>query len=359
MNKKKPKKKIALIIILCTIIVLVGAWGTFSIITYDNNINQRFETPEALKLQLGDFDGLKCKKYQFPSNKGQMLAASLYSRGENQHGIIIIAHGFGGGQNSYMDCANYFAQHGYYVFSYDATGNDDSEGKGVGGFPQGAVDLDYAISFVEESGNFPDLPIGLFGHSWGGYSVCSVLKFHPDVKAVVECCGCNRSSDLFEAGGKYEAGDIIYSMMPFIKTHEWVKYGKYALNTAMDGFEASDASVMVVHSTDDDVVPIQYGYDLYYKKYKDNSRFTFLRFDDKGHNEFFVDNDNNYMDEFNAQLDKWRETLDYDYKAEKNKERFIKDKAEYITAHLDRERWSNRLDRKLFKKFVEFFDNHM
>ena len=59
-----------------------------------------------------------------------------------------------------MDCANYFAQHGYYVFAYDATGNDDSEGEGVGGFPQGVVDLDHAISFVEKSGNFPDLPIG-------------------------------------------------------------------------------------------------------------------------------------------------------------------------------------------------------
>ena len=65
-----------------------------------------------------------------------------------------MAHGLGGGgHNSYMDCANYFARHGYYVFAYDATGNDESEGEGVGGLPQGVIDLDYAISFVEQSGN--------------------------------------------------------------------------------------------------------------------------------------------------------------------------------------------------------------
>ncbi|GFI19069.1 hypothetical protein IMSAGC009_04249 [Lachnospiraceae bacterium] len=98
--------------------------------------------------------------------------------------LSVMAHVFGGGgHNSYMDCVNYFACHGYYVFSYDATGNDESEGEGVGGLPQGVIDLDYAITFVEESGKFPSLPIVLFGHSWGGYSVSSVLTYPPRSKS--------------------------------------------------------------------------------------------------------------------------------------------------------------------------------
>ncbi|WP_029409348.1 alpha/beta hydrolase, partial [Treponema pedis] len=107
-----------------------------------------------------DFEGLQRTKYEFSSDKGQMLTGYMYSAGDNQCGIIVIAHGFGGGgHNSYMDCANYFARHGYYVFAYDATGNDESEGAGVGGIPQGVIDLDYAISFLEKSGKFPALPI--------------------------------------------------------------------------------------------------------------------------------------------------------------------------------------------------------
>lgn len=87
---------------------------------------------------------------------------SLYSAGENQKGIIILVHGFGGGgHNSYMDCINYFVKNGYYVFVYDATGNDESEGEGVGGFFQGVIDLNYAISFVEDSKTLLNLPIGL------------------------------------------------------------------------------------------------------------------------------------------------------------------------------------------------------
>ena len=357
MKKKTAKKKIILIILSCVIILAVGGWGMFCIKIYDENFNVRGDSYEPMMLRLEDFSGLTCKESAFPSDHGQMLAGYLYSAGKDQKGIVVIAHGFGGGgHNSYMDAANYFAQRGWYVFAYDATGTDQSEGDGVGGVPQGVIDLDHAISFVEAEDDLSGLPVVLFGHSWGAYSACSVLTYHPEVKAVIECSGFNSSSDMFESGGKSQAGGLIYAMTPFVKIYEGVKYGKYAKNTAMDGFAASDASVMVVHSADDNVIEIGYGYDKYYKKYKDDPRFTFVRFEDRGHNDILNDPKDTYTDAFNAEFDQWLETLDYDYNAEENKERFIADKAEYITKNLDHARWSSRLDEDLFASFLEFYD---
>lgn len=167
-------------------------------------------------LRLEDFDGLQRKKYEFTSNNGQKLTGYMYSFGDKQHGIVVLAHGFGGGgHNSYMDCADFFARNGYYVFAYDATGNDESEREGVGGLPQGVIDLDHAISFVEDNDDFPQLPIVLFGHSLGGYSVSSVLTYHPEVKAVISCSGFNSSLDMFEAEGKNQIGSAISLIMPF------------------------------------------------------------------------------------------------------------------------------------------------
>ena len=352
-----------------------------TVVIYHDNFDKRFESYEPYVFQVSDFDGLERTKYEFASDKGQMLTGYLYQNmqkrennddtaaldtaagrkkeDEAPRGIIIIAHGFGAGHNSYMDCADYFARNGYLVFAYDATGNDESEGLGqgnsLGGIPQGVIDLEHAISFVEESGNFPDLPIALFGHSWGGYSACAVLRYHPEVKAVIECCGCNSSADMFEAGGKDQAGTLIYAMVPFVKLHERIKYGKYASHTAMDGFDASEAAVMVVHSEDDGVIPIEYGLDLYYGKYKDDSRFVFMRLEDKGHN--YVFNERTYTDEFNAGFNEWRETLDYDPAVEKD--RFAADKAEYIHQNLDGEKWSHRLDEEMFEKFLRFYDENM
>ena len=357
MKKKTKKKKVILTILVCVIILAIGAWGMFCVRIYDENFNVRGDSYEPLMLRLEDFSGLKCTECTFPSDHGQMLAGYLYSAGEEQKGIVVIAHGFGGGgHNSYMDAANYFAHHGWYVFAYDATGTDKSEGDGVGGVPQGVIDLDHAISFVEAEDDLSDLPIVLFGHSWGAYCACSVLNNHPEAKAVIECSGFNSSSDMFESGGKSQAGELIYAMTPFVKIYERVKYGKYAQNTAMDGFAAADASVMVVHSADDNVIEIGYGYDKYYKKYKDDPRFTFVRFDDRGHNDILNDPEDTYTDEFNAAFDQWLETLDYDYKAEENKDRFIAEKAEYITKNLDHARWSSRLDEDLFASFLSFYD---
>ena len=358
--KKHHSKKRILVIVSCILVLVICAWWAFSVIMYNSFFNKRFESYEPKMFYVQDFSGLQRTKYVFPSDQGQMLTGYLYSTGGEAYGILILAHGIGGGgHNSYMDCINFFAQHGYDVFAYDATANDESEGEGVGGFPQVVVDLDYAVSFVEQSGNFPDLPIGLFGHSWGAYSACSVLTYHPEVKAVIACSGCNQSSDIVEYAGKEMSGSIIYTMMPFMKLHEWVKYGQYATNTAMDGFEASAASVMIVQSADDQVVPPCYGYDLYYDKYQNDPRFRFLLFEDRGHNNIFIAPTDTYADEFNEAFSKWLETLGYDYQAEENEDRFLAEKADYLHQHLDRARWSNRLDEELFAQFVDFYDQNM
>ena len=361
-GKKAVSKKKILLIVLCSLIVLfiAGIWY-LSVTIYNENFNLRFESDEALMFKLSDFEGLERTQYKFASDKGQMLTGYMYSVGSGQRGIVVMAHGFGGGgHNSYMDCANFFARHGYYAFAYDATGNDESEGDGVGGLPQGVVDLDYAISFLENNKDFVNLPIMLFGHSWGGYSVSNVLSYHPEVKAVIECSGFNKSSDMFESEGKNQAGDFIYVMLPFVRLHEFIKYGKYASNTAVDGFAKTQAPIMIVHSTDDTVVPIEYGYDIYYKKYKDDDRFTFVQFETKGHNHIFANSTyDDYLNELNAGFKDWTATFDYDYRAEENQERYKADRADYLKKNLDRSIWCNALDTELFNRFVSFYDKDL
>ena len=277
-------------IVFGTLVVLIVAMLWYGLVmTYNENFDVRWTTDPDMQLYVSNFDGLSRSRYQFESNKGQTLTGYLYSAGDkNKKGIVVFAHGFGGGGHSnYMDHLNFFAQNGYYVFAYDATGNDESQGlgknDGVGGLPQGVIDLNYAISFVEKSGNFPELPIVLFGHSWGGYSVSSVTKYHPEVKAVAECAGFYSSALMFQAEGKKLAGNAVYILMPFLRIHEFLKYGKYAWANGAKGFSSTDALVLIAHSKNDDTVPPEYGYDMYYKKFKDDPRFTFILYEDKGH----------------------------------------------------------------------------
>jgi hypothetical protein len=286
MAKSHAGKRFLLISILCLLITVI-LWIGIALGLYGLYFGRRSECRPAMMRHVYEFDGLERTRYEFLSDKGQTLTGYMYSAGDVQRGIIVFAHGYGdGGHNYYMEDINYLAQNGYYVFAYDATGCDESGGDGIGGVPQGVIDLENAISFVEGSGNFPELPIGLFGHSWGGYSVSSVLTYHPEVKAVIECSGPCSSTGLLEGGGKNTIGPAVYLFIPVLKVYERAKFGDYATNSALDGFASTDADIMVVHSSDDGLIPVEYGYDIYYEIYKDDPRFTFVRLEGKGHNQF-------------------------------------------------------------------------
>ena len=112
--KKRSLKKILSIIAICVVVLLIAGWWAFCVVMYNANFNVRCESYEPKLFYVEDFEGLSCKDYTFTSDKGQKLAGYLYSAGDEQRGIVVLAHGFGGGHNSYMDCAYFFAKNGYY-----------------------------------------------------------------------------------------------------------------------------------------------------------------------------------------------------------------------------------------------------
>lgn len=97
------------------------------------------------------------------------MVGYLYSTKDvEEKGLAVFAHCLGGGgQIVYLEIFNYLTKNGYYIFAYDATANDESEGKVVGGLPQGIIDLDYAIHFTKTINQLKDLPLMLMGFSWG------------------------------------------------------------------------------------------------------------------------------------------------------------------------------------------------
>ena len=342
---------ILLVLIALLLIPMVGL-----IAVYEYFFGRRYVTDVPLAFHMEDFPELQRTAHPFTSDKGQTLAGYLYyTEGTAPKGIIVISHGLGGGgHNSYLDCADYFAHNGYYVFAYDATGNDESEGKGAIGLSQGLIDLNYALSYIQSQDSFRDLPIMLFGHSWGGYSVGNVLNYHPEVTAVVSICGFNRAADLIKAQGCSMLGPFSGLMTPYIHIYEYLKFGKYATSSAMKGFANSDASVLVIHSQDDTTVPQQYGYDIYYEAYQDSERFTFIHYTDRGHNRIYNSQEQrDYIDSFNADYAQWIKT----WPDKLTKEEKAQYRASYLEENLNRDFLCYGLDEDLFCQILVFYDS--
>ncbi len=338
--------------IIAAVLVLIIIPAALAVFIYESNFGSRYTSYGPRMRSADEFEGLDVKNCTFVSGQGQQLAGYIYSKnGEPARGIIVMAHGLGGGgHNSYMDVADYFASRGYFVFAYDVTGNDESEGDSVRGLPQGIIDLDYAIRYVKQNEDWKDLPVMLFGHSWGGYSVGSVLCVHPDMKAVVSVSGFNKSMDMIRSEGEKIIGKGIGLLIPYVSAYEHIKFGKYASYTCMDGFSCSDAGVMILHSEDDDTVPVQNGIDIYYKKYADSPRFRFIRPGDRGHNYVYYSQDSmRYRDTFYEAMDTYGESLGDGFTPEK--------RTEYMEQNLDKKAMFD-LDQELMERIADFYDSY-
>lgn len=258
---------------------------TVSIIIYENLFGSRNETPQHLKYEISDFEHFEQTPAAFKSNHGQLLAGYVYTNSEVIHpnGVIVMAHGLGGGHNTYLPEIYYLTQQGYTVFAYDGTGNDESEGKSIVGLPQAVIDLDYAINYVKNDEQFDGLPIMLYGHSLGGYAVVAVLNQHRDITAVVERSGFYESIDIIDQQGSQRCGSFFHLLKPYFKLYERFKFGDYASLNGLEVLENTNTNVMFMHSKDDEVI----SYDHYFSKYEDlySSRvnFKFISYQNRGH----------------------------------------------------------------------------
>ena len=293
------KKRIVIIVAAALAVLMVSgciALYMLAVSIYDGSFNYRCTTSEEYSFSMSDFPSMTRERHTFTSNDGQTLVGYLYKQdnGEAQKGVIVFAHGLGaGGQCGYMDIFNYLSSCGYYVFAYDATANDESEGDVIGGLPQGIIDLDYAIDYAQTIDEIKDLPFVLMGYSWGGMSVGNVLNYHPEVKAAVTLAGWNKSMNMIDYRGCQMVGGVAKLLLPFASVYEYTKYGDYAFSTAMKGFAETDCAVMIVHGEQDDTIPIEYGYDTYYEKYGEDDRFVFKTYEDRDH-EVMRDADGNH-----------------------------------------------------------------
>lgn len=352
MNKKS---KILLITLgsIFGVLLLAALIVPFPIVNsaYDSNFAKHFTTYEGFALNLDDFDGLNREKYTFPSNKGQILTGYKYFHDDTDvKGLVVFAHGFGGGgHNGYMNLINYFAEKNYLVFAYDATANDESEGDVVGGLPQGIVDLDYTLRFVKSEKDFSNLPIFLWGHSWGGYSVGSVTKLHSDVKGVMVVSGFNSSADMFESEGRNIAGGAIKFIMPFYNIIDRKKYGDYASMSIVDSLSESKVPAMFLHSKDDSTIPFEDSFEIYYEAFGKDSNYLFETCENRGHN-YVVNSDiaREYRNQYEVEYSEYR----------KNQENMTYEmKVAYDKANFDK-KTANHLDEDLMAKMIKFCDEN-
>jgi pimeloyl-ACP methyl ester carboxylesterase len=280
-------------------VVLLVVSGIFllffsaSIFIYEKVFKRRTDIPESVfEPSFNDIPNLARRPVQFKNKRMKALKGYIYysNYGPPADGVIVLVHGFGTTHMDYLHLIEWFIKSGFAVFSYDNTGCGESEGSSMSGLPNAVHDLECAIECIRQDSELGTLPLFMFGHSWGAYAVTSALAHIGGVTAVVGCCGFNTSLDMLKCYSTAFSGKIGLLIIPFAVLYERLKFGRYAGISGASGVLNSNASVLLIHSKDDTVVPYKHSVAAHVKPFiKSYSRVIIKLYSNRGHNVFRSD----------------------------------------------------------------------
>lgn len=315
---------------------------------YEKMFNHHIYTFSPLYFSNEDFPNLVSHRHEFRSENKNLLVGYIYKSINNKDikGLFIFSHGYGGGgHHCYLDLINAICELGYLVFAYDMTATDESEGHNMKGFTQGMLDLNSAIKYIESLPEYQNMPLYLCGHSLGAYSVTTNIGWHPSVKGAIAFSGFNTSTSPFKYNGELYAGDKSQEFLQYVDTLEHLIFGDICKRDSLTSLKESKAKVVIVHSEDDNIIPISAGYDLYYKEFKNNKRFKFVKLLTHGHGTvYYTLQGKHYYDKIGRNFHVYCKRM----------ERSNEDKKAYLDSQINRNIYNHLVDIKALKSYIDF-----
>jgi len=173
-----------------------------------------------------------------------LLLSGWYIPAEDSEFTVLFCHGNGGNMMHRLDSINIFYNLGLDCFIFDYRGYGNSEGKPS---EEGTyLDVRAAYKWLTEEKKVSPDDIIIFGRSLGG-SIAAQLASRVEAKALVVESSFTSYVDI---------GKKFYPYMPV----RW--FARFNYQT-IDYVKSVHCPVMIIHSRGDDIVPFEFGLELY------------------------------------------------------------------------------------------------
>lgn len=215
---------------------------------------------------------------------------------------IVFNHGFIP-PNTYVTTERYvayvnaLASNGFVVFKIDMRGNGESEGEPIGSYfsPDYTIDAITALKSLQLLDYVDPQGIGMWGHSMSGNLVLRAMLVEPDIQAGVIWAGAVYSYDDFSA---YAISDPSVTTA-YREESDGFRRGRALFDTygrpdtsepfwqavsLTENIAYLDSPLQIHHAADDDVVSINYSYDLTGVLATNNKIYEFYEYEGGGHN---------------------------------------------------------------------------
>ncbi|MCM8832757.1 MAG: alpha/beta hydrolase [Candidatus Omnitrophica bacterium] len=227
-------------------------------------IGVRAVMPPRLSIFLTPKDiGLPYENITLKTEDGKKLIGWLiYS--EKSKGIIICLHGYPANKSDILPVVEFlYPEFSLLLFDFRAHG--ESQGKVCYFGLKEFLDVKSAIDFIKNNEKVKNLPIGIWGYSFGGaVGIISAAKYK-DIKSLVTDSAFANFPDMVKNYYK-NLGPLKYifsSFSIFLGRH--VFRSDFKLNSPENFISSLTCPILIIHSRNDDFVPFVHAEKLYEK----------------------------------------------------------------------------------------------
>jgi len=210
-----------------------------------------FYYPDRTLSHQKEADSLGFKHIDFPSKNGKLLNGYLVVPKDSIYGFILFLHGNAGDIDDRISSLKILQDGGFEVLIFDYQGFGKSQGEVS---HQNLVDdAESALKLLQDYNKDKKLPVIIFGRSIGGHLAVKIAHDHQkEINALVT------------EGAFTNHHDIAVAITPF-----WLS--PFASVLVKSQYKASTlikeitVPKLIIHSTDDEVVPYWMGVELFKK----------------------------------------------------------------------------------------------
>ena len=173
-------------------------------------------------------------------------------------GLILFVHGINGqADDAYAIGQAALLEAGYDVFAIDLSASGRSDGMGIKGLHQGAYDVKAAVDFIQTRNDLKNLPLYLFGHSWGAYSCLASTNLTSKPKKVVAISGfVSPIEEMIALPGSKIGFDLSATRGDLERSMEMRAGPDYDLSAATGIAKNPQIQYFIIHGAKDSVVPL-------------------------------------------------------------------------------------------------------
>lgn len=177
-------------------------------------------------------------------------------------GIIICLHGYPSNKSDILPVVE-FLYPNFSLLLFDFRAHGESEGKVCYFGLKEYLDVESAIEFIKKDKRTKDLPIGIWGYSFGGaVGIISASKYKK-IKAIVSDSSFANFPDMVKNYYK-NLGPLKYIFSSFsIFLGRYVFRSDFKLNSPENFIKNVECPILIIHSRNDEFVPFSHAKRLY------------------------------------------------------------------------------------------------